>query len=190
MKTNKCNISNGQLFRMTRVLTLYGKSEKKQQDWIDKGFNKISQDRLVEYWKKRIDQNEEDKHLACVMAQEMAKNNGRPVRIMGDLPELISESSVNDVKPVYPPAKRMATSLAQSVTQWVKNGFKLTPEDKLQERLDICKGCEFWDKEALGGTGRCRKCGCSTQAKLRLAHEKCPIDKWGPIDQTPLTQTP
>jgi hypothetical protein len=30
----------------------------------------------------------------------------------------------------------------------------------------------------MRGTGRCSKCGCSTWAKLRMASEKCPIDKW------------
>jgi hypothetical protein len=73
-------------------------------------------------------------------------------------------------------------SLAKSVADWKKSGFSTATAEKLADRLDICKGCEFWDGEAFAGTGKCKKCGCSTQAKLRMATSKCPIDKWGTVD--------
>jgi hypothetical protein len=68
--------------------------------------------------------------------------------------------------------------LAKSTTNWVKEGMPVADEKTLNARLEICKGCEFWDESGFVNTGRCKKCGCSTQAKLRMATEKCPIGKW------------
>jgi hypothetical protein len=75
-----------------------------------------------------------------------------------------------------------AGSLASSVGNWAKAGFQVVDEATLASRMEICKGCEFWDASGFVGTGKCRKCGCSTQAKLRMATSKCPVDKWGPVD--------
>ena len=58
------------------------------------------------------------------------------------------------------------------------NGFSLTQSDTLATREATCKSCDMWDAQAINGTGRCRKCGCSTWAKLRMASEKCPLGKW------------
>lgn len=66
--------------------------------------------------------------------------------------------------------------------EWMENGFPTASKQQLDNRLSICKSCEFWDRFGFGGTGKCKKCGCSTQAKLRMATSKCPIDKWGPIE--------
>jgi hypothetical protein len=75
-----------------------------------------------------------------------------------------------------------AIALASGFGDWAKAGFKRADESQLQSRLDICKGCEFWDQSGFAGTGSCKKCGCSTQAKLRMTTSKCPVDKWGPIE--------
>lgn len=55
-------------------------------------------------------------------------------------------------------------------------------EEEREERLSVCRTCEFWNQAAFGGGGRCSKCGCSTQLKLKRASESCPIGKWGPIE--------
>jgi hypothetical protein len=75
-----------------------------------------------------------------------------------------------------------ASSLFEAASEFAINGFKTTTPEQLEERLTICKGCEFWNPLGFGGTGSCNKCGCSTQAKLRMSTSKCPIDKWGPVD--------
>lgn len=78
-----------------------------------------------------------------------------------------------------PPAlPQMASSLAGSMATWAMGGFQVAEESTLAGRLAICHGCEFWDAKGFGGTGRCQKCGCSTQAKLRMATSKCPEGKW------------
>lgn len=77
-----------------------------------------------------------------------------------------------------PPLVKQIKSFGRSMAKWAISGFKKTSDKVYNQRLEICKGCEFWDKEAFLGTGRCLECGCSTKAKLRLKTEKCPIGKW------------
>jgi hypothetical protein len=73
---------------------------------------------------------------------------------------------------------KMAASLAKESAGWVGQGLPLTSGEVLASRLDACHACEFWEARGFGGSGRCRKCGCSTQAKLRMATAKCPVGKW------------
>lgn len=81
-------------------------------------------------------------------------------------------------RPAPPPIHRQALTAVQAAKRWVKKGLALTPPEELERRKAICAGCEFWDSEAFGGTGRCVKCGCSTWAKLQMASESCPVGKW------------
>jgi hypothetical protein len=80
-----------------------------------------------------------------------------------------------------PSLAEKAKSLAASVKTWVGSGLQIATEDQVNYRLEICKSCEFWNASGFARTGSCKKCGCSTQAKLRMATSKCPIDKWGAI---------
>jgi len=63
------------------------------------------------------------------------------------------------------------------------SGFCYTPKEILESRQSICRQCSEWDADALNKTGRCKKCGCSTWAKLRMATERCPIGKWEAVDK-------
>lgn len=63
-------------------------------------------------------------------------------------------------------------------TKFTASGFATTPPEILAAREATCRACPEWDAAALNGTGRCRKCGCSTWAKLRMATEACPLGKW------------
>jgi hypothetical protein len=69
-------------------------------------------------------------------------------------------------------------SVFKSISEWSQYGFPIPDPETFNTRLETCKGCEFWDETGFAKTGRCEKCGCSTQAKLRMATEKCPIGKW------------
>jgi hypothetical protein len=87
---------------------------------------------------------------------------------------------------VTPPTlAKMASTFFSSTLGWAKSGLKTVTADQFEARIEICKGCELWEGSGFAGTGRCKKCGCSTQAKLRMATEKCPIDKWGPVTSEP-----
>ena len=72
----------------------------------------------------------------------------------------------------------MAASFGGSIAKFARSGFATTDAETLATREATCKSCDLWDAAAINGTGRCRTCGCSTWAKLRMASEKCPVGKW------------
>jgi hypothetical protein len=83
--------------------------------------------------------------------------------------------------------KRRAQMLARfghAAHRFARAGFATTPPEILASREATCRACPEWDAQALNATGRCRKCGCSTWAKLRMATEACPIGKWEAVDKT------
>ena len=89
---------------------------------------------------------------------------------------------LNQPLPVAKPtAIGMAISASKSLKSWAESGFQKAPQIIIDDRLSICKKCDFWDASALNNTGRCLKCGCSTWAKIKLATESCPIGLWKSI---------
>ena len=80
----------------------------------------------------------------------------------------------------------MMTKLGLSAHNFARSGFATTPPEALAAREATCRACPEWDPAALNATGRCRKCGCSTWAKLRMATERCPLGKWESLT-SPLT---
>ena len=87
--------------------------------------------------------------------------------------------SMNEEKKLI--AKMRMKMLAEAAGKFIVSGFAATPPETLTVRQDICKVCPEWDAAALNNTGRCKKCGCSTWAKLRMATERCPVGKWEAI---------
>lgn len=73
---------------------------------------------------------------------------------------------------------QLTRQLASAAGRFLRQGAPLTPAADLAAREAICRACPEWDAAALNATGRCRKCGCSTWAKLRMATERCPLGKW------------
>jgi hypothetical protein len=84
-----------------------------------------------------------------------------------------------------PSLREQFEAAAQATGRFARSGFQTPPPDILANREATCRACPEWDAAALKGTGRCRKCGCSTWAKLRMATERCPLGKWGAFDTTP-----
>ena len=85
-------------------------------------------------------------------------------------------------------AERRAQMLARfghAAHRFARAGFATTPPEALAAREATCRACPEWDAAALNGTGRCRKCGCSTWAKLRMATERCPLGKWEAVSAAP-----
>ena len=52
------------------------------------------------------------------------------------------------------------------------------PKNIKDERLEICKTCEFFTS-----LQKCKKCGCFMPAKVILTNTKCPINKWLPYEE-------
>lgn len=77
----------------------------------------------------------------------------------------------------------LAKSFLASATEFAKSGFQLTSVEVLEERLNICHECEHFESKGYGGTGKCNKCGCSIQGKLRMASSYCPVHKWSSVNK-------
>jgi len=59
-----------------------------------------------------------------------------------------------------------------------KSTHLLTTAAKAAARLDICKGCNFFNDP------RCIKCGCFMDKQVHVESSQCPINKWGTDLQT------
>lgn len=71
----------------------------------------------------------------------------------------------------------MLKGFAEESAKFAKSGFKMTTEAEFHRRLEICRGCSFWDEKARGGLGKCRKCGC-TKMKHWFSTSHCPMRLW------------
>lgn len=123
---------------------------------------KIKDKNLLEFLENKI-----EKAVAQKIQPAIDKSLGVEIDENEDIDEQVS-------------AWGMVKSAGKAALKSAKSGFKTVTDAQYEERTNICKSCEFWKKEAFGGTGQCTKCGCSTKIKLKLATEKCPIDKWLP----------
>jgi hypothetical protein len=81
----------------------------------------------------------------------------------------------------------MVNTMFKATANFARAGFAATPPEILATREATCRECPEWDAAALNATGRCRKCGCSTWAKLRMATERCPLGKWEAVESKPET---
>lgn len=78
----------------------------------------------------------------------------------------------------YPSLPEQGKNLAKFTFEVVKQAFSsnalfVSPEVK-QQRLDVCKQCEYYDASQV----RCKHCGCFLDHKTNFALDSCPIDKW------------
>jgi uncharacterized paraquat-inducible protein A len=72
----------------------------------------------------------------------------------------------------------------QSLTKSLLKPITVSPiieaSDPIQEeRLSICKSCEFYKNES--GEPSCGQCGCPLKSKISIAEESCPLQKWAAI---------
>jgi hypothetical protein len=57
--------------------------------------------------------------------------------------------------------------------QEIKDFLLEKPSQSANERLAICKKCEYYTR-----VGICGKCGCVLAIKARLPMFHCPLKKW------------
>lgn len=68
---------------------------------------------------------------------------------------------------------------------------EMATEEQYEERVKICRGCEFSGMVSVPGAmvEGCTKCGCPTEtkpkvvkyfnpAKMRIVKAECPVGKW------------
>ena len=70
-------------------------------------------------------------------------------------------------------SKKEAAEINRKRSLW----FTISKEQK-DERRVICNNCE----RRMGIL--CRECGCIIMAKTAMSGEKCPLDKWLPIEKS------
>ena len=84
-------------------------------------------------------------------------------------------------KPQYapPPLIQQAKNLSVSMVEWAKDGFKTVSDEVFWQRINICRGCPWWEEYGNDSIGRCKKCGCTT-GKHRQSASQCPLNppKW------------
>ena len=92
--------------------------------------------------------------------------------------QIVKHYSETELEKQHPSITAQIKSLTTSTINWVASGMPFANSELLSTRTETCKSCDQWDSSALGGTGKCNICGCSTSLKLRMTTEKCPIGKW------------
>ena len=77
----------------------------------------------------------------------------------------------------------VAKNFIGAMKSWQKAGRPIVTKTIWNERLSICRGCEWWSEIGKTHIARCKKCGCSS-AKLLLGTSKCPLNppKWSNVN--------
>lgn len=83
----------------------------------------------------------------------------------------------------YPSIPEQAQNLSKFVFEIIKKSMKgdalMVSDEVAEERLSICKQCEYYD----GEQGRCKECGCFLEHKVKWSLDSCPLEKWSSSDK-------
>ncbi|HAL45509.1 MAG: hypothetical protein A2Y12_08865 [Planctomycetes bacterium GWF2_42_9] len=84
---------------------------------------------------------------------------------------ILADQNIEPVKKQKPTLLRMAADFTQAMVKWGASGLKCVDKDEYVRRRSICSECtpQGW---------RCPHCGCMLWAKVALATERCPQNKW------------
>jgi hypothetical protein len=80
--------------------------------------------------------------------------------------------------------QRLSTFI-KSLFFHVYSGFPKSTQEEINTRYDICTKCEMFHKELR----QCLMCGCNVNDKkiflnkLAWADQKCPLEKWQPVER-------
>lgn len=59
-----------------------------------------------------------------------------------------------------------------NVYELIPQGIPIVSEEKREERYDICKSCDQYEKPM------CKSCGCFMPQKTWTIDARCPLGKW------------
>ena len=74
-------------------------------------------------------------------------------------------------------AKNLANLAKDVATNFIDNGEVFASKTIQNERLDLCKNCDWYDSKE----SRCKHCGCFMEQKVKYAASTCPIFKWDKV---------
>lgn len=66
----------------------------------------------------------------------------------------------------------LSETLINTLRVYKERGAVLAEESKQESRINQCVTCSDFIE------GRCNKCGCFMNVKVRLEAAKCPVGKW------------
>jgi hypothetical protein len=159
--------SEKELEKIIYALTLQDR-HKKRHKWLLKGFEKINSrpNSLLNYWKNRL-----------------SKNNAKDIQMYNEVLTRYNKYKKASPGETLTPEIELERLISHKkiVDEWVEFGERIATEKEIDFRKKICQGCKYWDSQALKGNGKCKKCGCPTLAKIRLANESCPEGYWKSI---------
>lgn len=95
--------------------------------------------------------------------------------------EKIRDGEIHVPTPVQAGSRNRFKTFTVAFWKHLRHGLPTASLPDQEARLAICMGCSDLDKEAM----RCTACLCKVEGriinKLKWAKEKCPKDKWGPV---------
>ena len=104
--------------------------------------------------------------------------NGSKCSVCGARVPLSKENNNNEETETLqinePTLTKKAINFSKSAVKHAASGFKSVDEKTQQNRMDICKKCEYYEE----ANNSCKKCGCFLQIKTSWASEACPEGKW------------
>jgi hypothetical protein len=74
----------------------------------------------------------------------------------------------------FPSGPQQMANFAGSFFNHAMNGFSYVDKKTFEERMDHCRGCEFY----VAKQDRCSKCGCNCTKKASWSTTSCPVGKW------------
>ena len=169
----KLNINQDDLKNIIYALTLADRGSEKRFIWLSRGFRFFNRKpgSLFLYWQNRLLKNNRQDIL-------LYKNTLKKFKKAEKERDKKQRKAEKNKAQEYPSAKEMISSASSSIARWINSGLDLASREVVEKRRQTCIVCPFWDSMALNATGRCKKCGCSTWAKIKLATESCPEKKW------------
>jgi hypothetical protein len=105
-----------------------------------------------------------------------------------DVSKLTPDEAVQSIRAIVaqyehgPGLVTMGKSVLGDLIKWSAVKFGRCSPEQIEKRLVECRICPYWEPEAFKGTGRCKKCGCSTWGKLKLKSASCPDGRWAEIN--------
>lgn len=93
--------------------------------------------------------------------------------------QMLQTEDISQYPSVFQQARNLLKQTILSGAEFINGNRFLATAEKAAARLEICKSCEFFDKEKE----RCFKCGCFMKTKVHLEMSGCPVNKWGDLTQ-------
>lgn len=99
---------------------------------------------------------------------------GSSIKTKSDKVRMNCKGGDGCVKPEYPSVFQMTVNATVAAAEYIADGMVNVDDKEQERRLEICRGCEEYDKEQ----NRCYKCGCYLSLKTEMRSGHCPLSKW------------